>query len=235
MVSSDEVRAGDVAPLSEDDRTLEMLSSAKAFIIEALRTDRGHWSNKQRWDNLGPHWKLDQDVALAAVQTNIVQDLNEDLPEGLRTDRAFLMRAVQKRASSWMTLPPQFERDMTFVEKMSPLNIDLISAIFDRFPVLRSDQSYWMSCLDSKWESNFSLVFERHAPTSIQADREVVLKAVHFEASCVKFADSSLLDDRVYVEKLLKIFPPPSKYMSMLQHVPHQTQLRWPDLVLDYF
>jgi len=86
--------------------------SAKKFILGIPCDERvSRQALDQNWQKLGPHWKSDADVAMAAIKRKLSSDLRE-LPGSLQHNREFVLQAVKENPDLWRTLPASFENDL---------------------------------------------------------------------------------------------------------------------------
>ena len=216
---------------------LKQIDSAKAFIIATLC--RSGVLNEQ-WSRLSDEWKGDSDVALAALTfpfetqhlfTDGTRPPNlVDLPDNLRKDRNFLLEAVKRNPQLWFSLPPAFETDPGFVKVIGSFTWGLITEVFRRFPGdLPSDREVWLKCADSGLDIHN--LINLHAPPCIRKDKSVMLKACSHAVSCFELVDPSLFDAKDFVEGIVDC----SSVPEPLKFIPHNVQLRWPDLAIKYF
>ena len=226
---------------ASNNNTDALLRSAKAFILstfqESSSTIQG--GNKERWERLDLDWKCEWDVALAAIDSGIVDNL-QSLPERLRDDRGFLMAAVRQEPQTWLTLPAAFADDTEFLDMIAEFDYTLTRAIFERIPSLRSNRDFWTKLISNHHLMEAGILvelfepvclFEEFAPTSIRADLEIMQMACRKDSKYFAFVDPSLFRTRESVEQLAAT----AECMSLVDFVkfmPHDVQLQWPDIVI---
>ena len=217
---------------------VEQIDSAKEFIKAIFVESRRAEDRKRHWQRLSDHWKSDPDVAFAALCSfrysfDCPLSLN-DLPLKLRNDREFLLEAVKRTPELWLSLPSAFENDPAFarvIDKIDPRT--LATKIFRRFPDLRHDPAFWLKCISGPslvYDYSFELIND-HAPAGIRRDASVMLEACCAHESCFQLAHPVLFESRSFVEGIVRR----NTVERPLKYIPHEIQMRWPDLVVESF
>jgi len=211
----------------------DQLETAKAFMISMFRQGLGDVKNE--WRMLSDEWKSDPDIALAATAVSHKWSVVEveDLPEQLLQNHGFLVQLMKQRGELWVDLPLAAQNDVSLVDAITNFpSEEFALAIFDRFPRLITDGSFWLKVVaGSKSHVALPLLGE-HAPIIILKDSEVALKACLMHHEFLRRVDASLWEQRNFVEAVVNSS---ADISHPLQHIPDHAQLRWPELVVRCF
>jgi len=212
----------------------DQLETAKAFMISMFRQGLG--DVKKEWRMLSDEWKSDPDIALAATtishQRSAVEV--EDLPEQLLQNHDFLVQLMKQRGELWVDFPLAAQDDVSLVDAIAKFHSEkLVLAIFDRFPRLITDRSFWLKVVAGYGSRSVALpLLGEHAPPIILRDSEVALKACLRHNGFLELVDGSLWQQRNFVEGVVNNC---ADIRCPLQYIPDHAQLRWPELVVRCF
>ena len=201
-------------------------TSAKEFILGILGDERvSQQVLDQNWQKLGPHWKSDADVAMAAIKRKLSTDLRE-LPESLQHNRKFVLQAVKENPDLWRSLPADFKNDFAFVRAISKFkrkrSSDLRelpeSSQHNREFVLQAvkwNPDLWRT-LPAEFKNDFTFVraipkFKRkrssdlrELPESLRHNREFVLQAVKGNPDLWRTLPADFKNDFAFVRVIPK-------------------------------
>ena len=85
---------------SDKEPSCKTLESAKEFMLHVFQHSADHGSSF--WQALAPEWKIDRDIAFAALTGSGGVGYGE-LPIELQDDHDLLLSAVQKRDNIWFS------------------------------------------------------------------------------------------------------------------------------------
>jgi len=156
-----------------------------------------------------------------------------DLPPDLQTDRSFLIGAVNKNTKIWYSLPDNFKNDISFARSItSYTDRDATAEILGELPPLVNERDVWSAIICNSpalrdWVV-YSLVVSK-APTVIQSDRELMLKACSKNPDIIyDVLDETFARDGDFVRDLLTLDP------QLLQALSLETQQMFPELVREF-
>jgi len=200
-----------------------LLEGAKAAILFSVALP-----DQQVWHQLSMEWKLDHDVARAALVSQEIE--YTDLPIDLKHDRDFLVSAVSENTKLWDSLPDHLRDDIDFFRSLSAYTCsEILEEIFAQFPDLVNERNVWLTVV-SDASSDVGCLVASHAPPAITSDSEIMLKA------CVNYpnrqlfecVDASLAQSRAFLETVL------CKKPEVLAHIPRGTLILFPDLAVKF-
>lgn len=142
-----------------------------------------------------------------------------------------MKQALLDKKLKWEQLPEAFKNDVDFAislctKNASLLGFSLCREIFDRFPSIRLVQSYWCKLIDSFNEEKYAKLLSDFAPAGFFSRQDIMLEICSKYAAVFELVDDSLLDDRDFLESILR------RNVDVLRFFSHESQILHTDLIM---
>jgi len=228
------------------------LGDDKAFVLNSFCRIGCRHPNSERYRSLSQRLKRDLDIIIAAKRAASL-DVS-DLISELYSSQNFWAEIIQRNSSFWYDLPESFRRDPLFARSIACFRKEkMVNDVFEEFPFLAQERNIWCSIIGSVKVAKERIVAEdwgffedndpgdfgdgmafealpnllRKAPTSILADRTLMLKACSTKCCVIEELGSELQIDREFVEAIVS---DPSK--DAVHYFPKSAQRLFPDLMI---
>lgn len=185
-----------------------LVQDAKSFILHIVKKEAPH--KPELLDYLSDRWLADREVAAAGLQSNSIRA--DELPESLKNDRAYLLKAVRQNSDVWHTLPAPFDQDPEFVCVISKFReMLMLHDIFERFPALLSNREIWWRALETALDPElgtdenreiFRQLLENFAPDTIRNDKEIMTQSAIFIKHIFAYFGTTLRNDTDFFQSL---------------------------------
>jgi Domain of unknown function (DUF4116) len=204
--------------------TYRRLGGDKSFMLDIF--DRLTSREPRIWEMLAPYLKHNSDIVVAAQASQSL--VLSDAPHALTSDPAFWMDVIMRDSSLWFALPEGYKVDPSFALSIKTFaSQELVSAVFDRFPCLRSDRDVWTTIIDStKGDDFLPDLIGGHAPDQIRLDKVLMLCACKKNAAVLQLLSTPLQQDREIIEAVVK------GSIEALVYIPFDSQRLYPDLIV---
>ena len=215
-VVNDEIVRQSLTPASSREEPEAREASAREAVGEAQAMEK---PRGDLWDMLSKDLKADREIALAAFVGEHAR--LEDLPAPWNQDRCFFLEALEKNFRLWFRIPQPLVTDSNFTKFLSLRTDDMVVVAFETNPQLRENRQIWDQIISRFVHRRNDVLgnvmddFQNgtgeggschycslvHAPRSIRADTELMIKACSMKVAELTNVDESLLTDRDFLNE----------------------------------
>jgi len=213
----------------------DLLVQARKFVLKVVRSNVVDVRyRKEVWAGVPAEWKKDSEIAFAAFKRGFIAW--EDLPYELASNKAVLLQEVRNSPDLWYSLPDAFKNDLDFSRCIRSIdqNKYVFREILARFPL---DPVVWSNILGvrpappsvvKKAPLSSFLRDMVHRNSPIFGNRALMIKLCTKDPKTLEYISAQLKQDSSFFSELF------SKNPMCLFQIPHEVQLRFPDLVASF-